>query len=188
MRRLILFNMLSLDGYIARADGSLDWHRTDAEFSDFAVEQLAEAGGLVFGRKTYELMAGFWPTPAGLEGDPLVAEAMNRLPKYVASRTLREAPWNNSVLLRGDAAAEIAALKRQTGRDLFLFGSADLGASLIQAGLIDEFRLMLNPLVIGGGIPQFREQPLHLSLARTRPFANGNILLVYEPAQEGAHG
>lgn len=186
MRKLILFNMITLDGFFAGPSGEIDWHRVDDEFNQYSIDQLNEAGGLVFGRVTYELMASYWPTSSALQDDSQVAAKMNSLPKFVASRTLHEAAWNNTRLLKGNAAAEIDRLKTAPGGDLFIFGSANLAASLIKKNLIDEYRLIVSPLTLGGGIPLFQNPHLrqHLHLVRTRAFRNGNVLLVYQTASE----
>ncbi len=109
MRRLIVFNNISLDGYFVDRNGDMSWaHQQDAEWSAFAAENAEGGGTLVFGRITYEMMAGFWPTPAASQAFPVVAERMNNLPKVVFSRTLERASWNNTKLVKGDLAAEVA--------------------------------------------------------------------------------
>jgi hypothetical protein len=100
MRSIILFNMVTLDGFFADANGQIDWHRVDDEFDDYAVDQLKTADGLIFGRVTYELMASYWPTAAAAENDPVIAGRMNMLPKIVASRTLQTVAWNNTRLIK----------------------------------------------------------------------------------------
>jgi dihydrofolate reductase len=183
MRKLIFFNMATLDGFFAGPNGEIDWHNVDDEFNEFAIDQLNSAGGLLFGRKTYQLMESYWPTPAAVEGDPIVADKMNNLPKLMFSRTLDKANWNNTSLLKNDIPGEILKLKQQPGKDLFLFGSADLTVTLIQHGLIDEFRVMVNPVILGTGLPLFVDvhQKLNLTLLNTRTFGNGNVLLYYQP-------
>lgn len=184
MGKLILFNMISLDGYFAGPDGNIDWHTVDDEFNQFAVEQLDTASGLIFGRVTYELMASYWPTPAAIADDPGVAERMNALPKIVFSRTLNRADWHNTRLVNAVIPEEINRLKQQPGGDLLLFGSAHLTATLAQERLIDEYRLMLAPVILGGGRPLFGSvrQPVKLNLLNSRRFQNGNLLQIYQPA------
>jgi dihydrofolate reductase len=186
MRKIILFNMVTLDGFFAGPDGEIDWHQTDDEFNRFAVEQTSAAGGLIFGRVTYDLMASYWPTPEALNDDPDVTQIMNSMPKFVVSRTLDKAEWNNTRLIRTNPVQEIAQLKQQQGRDLFIFGSANLAETLIQHDLIDEFRLMVAPVVLGSGRPLFHvtHQPLRLKLVRSRTFQNGNVLLTYQPNRD----
>lgn len=148
-RKLISCNMLSLDGLFEGPVHNIDWHRVDKEFNDFAVAQLHTAGVLVFGRATDELMASYWPTHQALADDPIVAGLMNNLPKLAVSRTLEKADWNNTRLVKEGPSEEIACLKPLPGKDMFLFGSADLAATLLRDGLIDEFRVMLTPRGFG---------------------------------------
>jgi len=185
MRKVIIFNMVTLDGFIAGADGNIDWHRVDDEFNDFAIEQLNEAGGLIFGRLTYELMVGYWPTSVAIETDPIIAEKMNSIPKFVFSRTLNKTEWNNTRLVKGNIRDEILKLNQQPGGDLFIFGSANLAATLIQENLIDEYRLIVNPVVLGRGIPLFKDiqGPFQLDFQNVKPFRNGNVLLYYQAAR-----
>lgn len=185
MRKIILFNMVSLDGLFEGPDGNIDWHRTDEEFNQYSVDQLNTAGGLIFGRRTYELMGSYWPTPAATESDPEVAEKMNALPKYVVTRTLSSVNWANTYLIKGDAAGELQKVKQFPGNDLFVFGSAELASSLIRQNMIDEYRIMVNPVILGQGRPLFADIPnmVSLHLCSTRTFGNGNTLLIYQPAQ-----
>jgi dihydrofolate reductase len=183
MRKLIMFNMVSLDGFFAGPNGEIDWHNVDAEFNDFAIAQLDATDGLIFGRITYQLMADYWPTPAALNDDPIVAAKMNVLPKVVFSRTLDKAEWTNTRLVKEDAVAAISRLRQQPGRDLFLFGSANLAETFTPRGLIDEYRIMVNPVLLGSGKPLFRnvKDRLHFKLANTKTFRSGNVLLYYQP-------
>ncbi len=183
MSKLVLFNLMTLDGFFAGPNGEIDWHNVDAEFNDFAVEQLDTAGGLIFGRVTYQMMASYWPTPEALASDPQVAGKMNEMPKYVFSKTLDRADWNNTRLVTGDATEEAARLKAQPGRDIFIFGSAGLASTFTRAGLIDEYRVIVNPLILGKGQPLFKDvnRQLDLSLLNVRAFRNGNVLLYYAP-------
>ncbi len=186
MRKIILFNMVTLDGFFEGPNQNIEWHHVDDEFNQFAIDQLGSAGGLIFGRITYQMMASYWPTLMAIEDDPVVASKMNEIPKIVFSRTLGEAGWNNTRLVRTDAAEEVSRLKQQPGKDLLLFGSAKLAASLIQKDLIDELRAMVNPIILGGGIPLFQgiREPVHLALLESRVFKNGNVLLSYRPVEK----
>ena len=183
MRKIILFNMVTLDGFFEGPNREIDWHNVDAEFNEFAVNQLNAADGLLFGRVTYQLMASYWPTPAAIEGDPIVADLMNRLPKVVVSRTLEKAEWNNTRLIKDHIAEEILKLKQQPGKDIALFGSANLMSTLMQMDLIDEHRIMVNPVILGDGNPLFKKTKdrQNLKLIRTRTFRSGNVLLCYQP-------
>ena len=186
MRKVILFNMVTLDGFFAGPNGEIDWHNVGEEFNAFAIDQLNSAGGLIFGRVTYQLMAGYWPTAVD---DLVVAGKMNALPKFVFSRTLDEVAWSNTTLVKGSVPEEVSKLKQQPGNDLLFFGSADLAATFIQNHLIDEFRLMVNPVVLGNGKPLFKgvEDRLDLKLLRTRAFRNGNVLLYYDAETRQSH-
>ena len=182
MGKLYAFDMITLDGYFEGPGGDISWHRVDDEFNTFAQEQLQGIGVLLFGRRTYDLMASYWPTPAALSDDAEIAGRMNRMLKAVASRTLTQAAvtWENTRLLGSDLAAEVAKLKAEAAGDVAVFGSGELLNALIPLGLVDEYRLMVAPLAIGAGTPLLRT-PVDLKLAATRTFGNGNVLLTYTP-------
>jgi dihydrofolate reductase len=179
--------MVTIDGFFAGANGEIDWHSTDDEFNNFAIEQASSSvvDMILFGRVTYQMMASYWPTPTAINDDPIVAHMMNNTPKIVFSRTLEKAEWNNTRLIRDHVAEEIIQLKQQPGKDLILFGSANLMATLVQQDLIDEHRIMVNPVVLGSGTPLFQgvHSSLKLKLANTRVFRNGNVLLTYQPVR-----
>jgi dihydrofolate reductase len=183
MRKLFSFNLMTLDGFFEGPNQDIGWHNVDAEFNEFAAEQLATIGVILFGRVTYQGMASFWPTPFAIENDPVIAAQMNAFPKIVISRTLDTADWNNTRLIKDNVAAEITRLKQQPGKDLAIFGSGNLTASLMVMGLVDELRIMVNPVVLGKGTPLFKniEHPLKLKLIKTRSFNSGNVLLYYQP-------
>lgn len=185
MRRLKVFNLMSLDGYIAGRGGDLSWHNVDEEFQELANAASNSGDTLLFGRVTYELMAGFWPTPEAITTDPVVAAGMNRSEKIVFSRTLQKADWSNTRLVRDDLIGEVKRLKSGTGTDLTILGSGTIVAQLAREGLIDEYNVLLNPVALGGGKTMFEglKERLALTLVRTRTFGNGNILLTYEPAR-----
>lgn len=183
MRRVLFFMLVSANGYYERAPWDIDWHMVDAEFNTFAEEQLDSVDTILFGRKTYEGMASYWPTPEAIAADPGTARRMNEKAKVVFSKTLPRAEWNNTHLVKGDAAAEVRRLKDEPGKDIAIFGSSDLTASLAVAGLVDEFRILVNPLALASGRPLFAglTQDLALRLVGTRTFGNGNVLLRYVP-------
>jgi dihydrofolate reductase len=186
MRKIFWFEMATLDGYHETLESSLDWHTVDDEFQDFALRQLGEADTLLFGRRTYDLMAAFWPT-AGPAAQPDIAEAMNRLPKVVVTTTLAAAGWAPATIISADVEGELGRLKAKPGADIALIGSSALAASLLSLGLLDELRIMINPVVLGGGRPQLAgADRADLSLTGVREFRSGNVLLTYEPrAQAG---
>ena len=184
MRKVIVFLMVTLDGFFSGPNGEIDWHVVDEEFNDFANEQLASVDTLLFGRVTYQGMASYWPTPIALANDPIIAHKMNTFPKIVFSRTLEQPAWENTRLVKDHLAEEISHLKRQPGKDLIIFGSSALSASMLNLGLIDELRIMVNPVVLGNGQPLFKgiQEKLHLIRFDTRTFRSGNVLLFYRPA------
>jgi len=184
MRKLIVFNQMTLDGYIADRNGDMSWaHKKDAEWNAFVADNARGGGQLLFGRITYELMASYWPTPLAMQHDPVVAAGMNRLPKVVFSRTLDKASWNNTKLVKGDMVAAVRTLKKAPGQDLVIFGSGSVVSQLAQEGLIDEYQIVVNPVVLGRGKSMFDgiKKKLALRLTKTRTFGNGNVLLCYEP-------
>ncbi len=184
MRKAIMFNLITIDGFFEGASKwDIGWHRVDKEFNEFAIDQLNHAGGLIFGRITYQGMASYWPTPEAINDDPQVASLMNSIPKYVFSKTLDKLEWNNSHLLKGEAGQELKELKEQPGKDLFIFGSANLASTFTVNGLIDEYRLMVNPIVLGKGAPVFdgNHATLKFELVDLKSFHNGNVLLYYRP-------
>ena len=183
MRKVFLFMMVTLDGFFEGPNHEIDWHNVDEEFNEFAIEQLNDIDTLLFGRVTYEGMASYWPTQFAKENDPMVADKMNRIPKLVFSKTLDKAEWSNSRLVKEHIAEEVSKLKQQQGGDLAIFGSSDLTVSLLEMGLVDELRIMVNPVVLGSGKQLFEgmHEILKLKLLKTKTFRSGNVLLYYQP-------
>lgn len=186
MRRLVIFNNVTLDGYFTSADGDFSWAHggdPDPEFDAFVAGNAAGGGELLFGRITYQMMAGYWPSPQALQNDPVVAERMNALPKVVFSRTLESASWNNAQLVKGEPVAAVAAMKEAPGDDLVVLGSGTIVAQLATAGLVDEFQLVVHPVILGAGRTLFEgiSERLCLNLASSRSFPGGKVLLAYEP-------
>jgi len=195
MRRLIVQEWVSLDG-VVQAPGSPNedksggfrhggWHLRyfDEMSRNWVVANLTEAGGYLFGRRTYENFAGHWPNASAEE--QVLAQPLNTKPKYVASTTLAEPlAWQNSTLLKGDVSAAVAALKQKDGGDLLVIGSAKLLQSLVDHDLVDEFRLMIDPLVVGGGKRVFGNDGVlrQLRLVESRVTTTGAILATYAPA------
>ncbi len=183
MRKLIVFNQVSLDGYIADAHGDMSWaHKDDPEWNAFAAENAGGDGTLLFGRVTYDLMAAYWPTPAALKNAPAVAGGMNRMPKVVFSRTMAKAAWDNTTLVKGDIAAAVRKMKGEPGPGMVILGSGSIVSHLTQARLIDEYQMVVNPVVLGDGKTMFKglADKVTLRLTKTRPFSNGNVVLCYE--------
>ena len=185
MRRLIMWNMVTLEGFFeGPKKWDIDWHEYvwGEELERLSIEQTGSADMLLFGRVTYEGMAAYWPSATGA-----TADIMNSIPKVVFSKTLDKAAWNNTRLVRGDATAEVARLKRQPGKDLLIFGSAELSSTLMQHDLIDEYRLGINPIVLGSGTPLFKSSPqrLRMKLLEARALKSGCVILRCEPERQG---
>jgi dihydrofolate reductase len=186
MRRLVMWNLQTLDGYFeGKAPWDLGFHEAawGDELRQFSLEQAEEVGTLLFGRATYEGMASHWSSAT----DP-IADFMNDVPKVVFSRTLDAATWRNARLVRRDAADEVAELKREEGKDLFVFGSAKLCDSLMRRGLFDELRICVAPVVLGTGVPLFKPgSPRQaLTLLQARPLATGGVILRYAAKSRAA--
>lgn len=180
MARLVMWNLMTLDGFVEGPNRDISWHSDvwGEELEKLSIEQGLSAGGLMFGRIAYELMASHWPSATGE-----VADFMNALPKYVFSRTLAKSDWNNTQMFGSDVPGTVARLKRENTKDILLFGSAGLAASLIPHGLIDEFRIAVNPIVLGDGAPLFRAgERFKLKLLDSRTLSTDAVILRYSPA------
>lgn len=191
MRKLRVFMQHSLDGYFVDRHGDMSWaHRHDPEWVAFIGENASGGGALLLGRTTYELMASYWPTPAAHAANPAVAEGMARMSKVVFSRTLRESPWENTTFLAGDIAAEVRRMKAEPGADMVILGSGSIVSQLTDAGVIDEYQIVVNPIVLGSGRSIFDgvRRTVDLVLKGTRAFGNGNVVLWYEPARQDGEG
>jgi dihydrofolate reductase len=187
MLKLLAFNHVSLDGYFTDANGEFTWARgdkSDKEFNDFVASNAKGGGQLLFGRKTYDLMSSFWPTPMAAQHEPVVAERMNALPKVVFSRTMDKASWNNTMLVKGDLPSAVRKLKAESGAGMVILGSGSIVSQLAQEGLIDEFQVVVNPIVLGKGRTMFDgvKQKVNLDLLETRHFSSGKVFLRYQLA------
>jgi dihydrofolate reductase len=187
MRKVIFLMMTSVDGYFEGPNRELDWHVVDKDFISYAIDLLNSVDTILFGRVTYQMMAGYWPTPAAIEECPIIAERMNFLPKIVFSPTLEKAEWQNSRLVKGNVGEEITILKHQAGKDMVIFGSSDLAAAFTKLGLIDEYRIIVNPVVLGCGNTLLKglNERLKLKLVEVRSFSSGTVLLRYQPDKGG---
>ena len=194
MRKIHLFVTLSLDGYFEGPNHDLSWHNVDDEFNKYAIEQLRDTGLILFGRRTYQLMEGFWPKAAVDPGTSLdnreIARLINNTEKIVFSRTLDSVQetenWKNVKLRRKVDPVEMRRLKEMPGKDIWV-GTSDLAVSFIKEDLIDEFRFMINPVVVRGGRRIFEglNRKLDLELTESRKFDSGNVLLCYRPRRKG---
>jgi|WetSurMetagenome_2_1015567.scaffolds.fasta_scaffold329617_2 dihydrofolate reductase len=175
--------MTSIDGYFEGPNSELDWHNVDDEFNRYAIDFLNTLDTLVFGRKTYEMMASYWPTGNAAKDDPVVAQKMNNLSKIVYSTTLEKVEWNKSKLVKTNIADEVARQKLRQCKDLAIFGSSDLTLQLIPQGLIDEYRIIVNPIFLGKGktLLSGLNERLKLKLVFTKTFRSGNVMLCYVP-------
>jgi dihydrofolate reductase len=197
MRKVIADEWISLDG-VAQAPGAPEedtsggfahggWHLPyfDDLSQNRVVEYLTEAGGFLLGRRTYEVFAAYWPNAS--DEEQVVAQPLNSKPKFVASTTLNEPlEWENSSVLQGDVAEAVRALKQEDGGDLHLIGSTQLAHTLIEQDLIDEFRLMIDPVVLGGGKRLFPDDGALRSLRLTdsQVTTTGAILATYVSSKE----
>lgn len=185
MRRLTVFNHVSLDGYFVDANGSMRWAKVadDSEWNEFVSENAKGGGTLLFGRVTYDLMNSYWPTPMAHEHMPAVAERMNSAPKVVFSRTMENATWNNTTLVKGDIAEQIRKMKKESGEGMVIMGSGSIIAQLAPEGVIDEYQVVVNPIVLGAGRTMFEgvKNLMGLKQKTARVFKNGNVYLCYEP-------
>jgi dihydrofolate reductase len=183
--RLGVFNSVSLDGYFTDDKNDMSWaHQdpNDAEWNEFVSGNASGGGALLLGRVTYDMMAGFWPTSQAKEMMPEVAEGMNRMKKFVASHTLKSLSWANTTVVKGDLASEVRKLKKESGQDMVILGSGTIVSQLTQAHLIDEYQMVVVPIVLGKGRTMFegvKDRPT-LKQTKSRTFKNGNVVLTYE--------
>ena len=185
-RRLSAFMQISLDGYYGDPGGDMSFaHKPpdDAEWHEFVAGNASGGGMLLFGRVTYDMMAAWWPTPAAARAMPEVAAGMNAMPKVVFSRTLRSVDWANTALVNEDPVRTVRAMKREAGPDMVILGSGSLVTQLADAGLIDAFQVVVNPVALGAGKSFLSglSRRLELALTKTRVFRNGSVVLWYVP-------
>jgi dihydrofolate reductase len=185
MRKINVFDNLSLDGYFTDGNSDMSWaHKHDEEWTAFSSGNAGGEAELLFGRVTYDMMAGFWPTPQAAQMMPNVAAGMNRMRKFVFSRTLKTVEWQGTTLVTGDLVTEAKRLKEQSGPDLLILGSGSIVSQLTEARLIDQYQIVLNPIVVGRGRTLFEtvKDKVPLALSSSRQFKNGNVVLTYVPA------
>jgi dihydrofolate reductase len=196
MRKVIVNEWMTLDGVIQAPGGDREdtdggfahggWHMAymDDLARGWVLDYLGDAGGFLLGRRTYEIFAAYWPTAS--EEEQVVAKPLNTLPKYVATTTLSDPlDWQNSTVLRGDVAEAVAALKQEDGADLHVIGSGELAQALTEHELVDEFRLMIDPVVVGGGKRLFRDDGAFrsLRLVNSQATTTGAIIASYVPTE-----
>lgn len=185
MSKLSVFNFVTLNGFYKGPGNDIGWHKHGGEENDYSEDSLGAGNILVFGRVTYEMMAGYWPSEMALRDNPVVATGMNKSEKLVFSRKLKKADWNNTTLINDNLVEEIKKRKKAKGKDLTILGSGNLTAQLADAGLIDTYQLMIDPVALGAGTPflQGMKQPLDLELIDSKVFKSGVILLTYQPTK-----
>ena len=186
MRNVTVSNFVSLDGFFAGPGGEIDWFVWDDETAAYMHGLMSSLDTMLFGRVTYELMASYWPTAGPPAEDPIITDFMNKTPKIVFSRTLKKVEWNNSRLVRDNVAGEVSKMKGTSGRDMVIFGSGSIVSAFAQTGLIDDYRIFVNPVVLGEGKTMFRglKERLKLKLLSTKTFRCGVVLLHYEPERK----
>jgi dihydrofolate reductase len=183
MRNVVLIMTASIDGFVVAPEGHAGGLPEPGELTRWKLDRISRAGTHIMGRVTYQEMAATWPTATGEYAAP-----MNGIPKVVFSRTLTDATWPESAIARGDLAEEIQALKNQPGGEIIAWGGAGFAQALSRAGLIDQYAIVVQPVVYGGGQPIFRDLPdaLHLRLLGSTTYSSGTMLQQYEPRGWGA--
>ncbi len=191
MRRLLVFNIMSLDGIMAGPNGELDWFTKDlfrdgTGVDDLIRENLNSVGAILLGRLTYQELGGYWP--GATNSDPVITERMNALPKIVFSKTLGKVEWgkwNTARLAKGDPAEEVRRLKEESGKDLVIYGSGQLVSALMKERLVDEFQFFIQPIVLGRGTPEFKglKERYWLRLLESKPLTQGALFVRYQPAE-----
>lgn len=182
-RKLTSFTFITLNGFYKSLDSSIDWHRHGEEESEYSAQSLQSNNILLFGRITYQMMGAWWPSEAAVNQLPEVAKGMNEAEKIVFSRTMKKPTWNNSRIIKGNIADEMRKLKHSNGNDMTILGSGSILTQLAQENLIDNYQIMIDPVVIEEGVPVFNNiaKQLNLKLMNCRTFKTGTVLLDYVP-------
>lgn len=185
MGKLSSFTFITLNGFYKGINEDISWHRHGAEESEYAARGANSESILLFGRITYEMMVSYWPTPAAYQNMPAVAEGMNNSEKIVFSKTLGKAEWKNTKLIKDNIVDEIKKLKKTSAKGMTILGSGSIVSQFAEAGLIDEYQIMLDPVVLGDGIPIFKgmKNKLDLTLTDIKRFKSGIVLLSYRLKQ-----
>jgi len=186
MSKLIVYNFVTLNGYFKGANEDISWARKGSnEESDFAADNLKTGNILLFGRVTYEMMEKYWPTPEAQKNDPIVAEGMNEAEKIVFSNTLKNANWKNTRIIKNDIVEEVKKLKKLNGKDMVLLGSGTIVNQFAEEGLIDEYQIMVHPVIIGEGTPLLKniDHMMDLKLTVSKTFPSGVVLHCYKPGK-----
>lgn len=192
MRKIAVYNHVTVDGFFAGPHGEIDWFKLikkDDEWEKYTHEQSKSGSTLIFGRTTYAMMKSWWPTPAAIKNDPDMAKVVNHSPKIVFSKTLEsveEGPhWKNITLFHEIKPEEIIKLKEQGGKDITILGSGTIVQQLANFGLIDEYGLVVVPIVLGAGKPLFKDvKKTNLKLLEAKSYKNGIVWLRYQPEKK----
>ncbi|HZU67688.1 MAG TPA: dihydrofolate reductase family protein [Ktedonobacteraceae bacterium] len=190
MRKIITTTWVTLDGFIAGPNGEMDWVRVEEEMGKYEDDLISSADTLLLGRVTYQSFAGAWPyvpdNPSASEGEKIYARKLNAMRKVVFSRSLEKAEWNNSTLFREINPQEVAQLKEAPGKNIVIYGSASIVQALTNHGLIDEYQVLVHPVVLGGGKPLFKniQDRVGLKLVETKAFPSGVVGLYYRPDRQ----
>jgi dihydrofolate reductase len=190
MRKVIVTMWVTLDGFIAGPNNDMSWIRVDEAMGTYENDLVSAADTLLLGRVTYQSFAGSWPhvpdNPAASEGEKEYARKLNSMRKIVFSRTLETVEWNNSTLLHEISPDDVIALRQESGKNIVIYGSASVVQALMDLGLIDEYQLLIHPIVLGSGKRLFRDgsNTTALRLVEAKPFSSGVVLLSYQPAEQ----
>ena len=186
MRKIIVSEYVTLDGFFAGPKGEIDWFVWDEETAQYARDLANSIDAILFGRVTYELMANYWPTPAPAAEEPVITNFMNNTPKIVFSKTLEKAAWKNTIVIKEIKKEEILKMKQQPGKNMVIYGSGSIVSTFTELGLIDEYHIFVNPVVLGNGKPLFKDlkDRINLKLLKTKTFSSGNVLLIYQPTKK----
>jgi dihydrofolate reductase len=182
MRTVNVFNFITLNGYYQGVDGDISWHRHGEEESKFSDENSQRGSTLLFGRITYQHMAAFWPTEMAKQRAPVTADGMNKSEKIVFSKTLKKADWQNTRIINDDLVSTVRSLKEESGSPITILGSGSIVSQLAEAGLIDTYGFMIDPVALGDGVPIFKgiTRKLELELTSSRVFKSGVIFATYK--------
>src|SRR6266568_4292555 len=187
MRKIIVTMWVTLDGFIAGSNGEMDWIIVDQTMGQYEDDLVSSADTLILGRVTYQSFAGSWPyvpeNPSASEGEKIYARKLNSMRKIVFSKSLEKAEWNNSQLMKEVLPEEIEKMKQEPGKDMVIYGSASIVQAFTNLGLINEYQLLVHPVVLGSGKPLFKniKDRVNLKLVETKTFNSGVVGLYYQP-------
>ena len=182
MRKLNVFNFMSLNGYFKGANNDISWHKRGTEEMQYAAEMLKSGASLLFGRETYEILADYWLSDEAKQKFPEVAEGMRQAEKIVFSSTLKELKWGNTKIMNNNIAKKIHEMKQLPGKDITILGSGTICCQLAELGLIDEYFIMVDPVILAEGTSIFHDvnRRLNLTLIGTQAYKSGVVLLRYQ--------